>query len=305
MERAIFPQVLRQRLALAATWTATLLGLHAPALTATPRAPQNTTAPDLSLPPIRWAEVAALSEEQIVNYDSHTPLQYRVRHVDAKGDVAREVIESTDGSVARLLGRDGKPLSEAEDGAERARLEDLLNNPDTFFRHQRREAGSRSYATELLRAMPRSMIWTYAPGQPQLPGRPLAVVLDFKPDPQFKPPSLITEGLTGISGRLWVDVASHVVTRIQGGILHPVDFGFGGLLARVREGGTVKLEQVEAPNGRWLYSLLVEHLTIREVLVHTVEENAETTVTAIQPLPKPVPYRVAIQMLLALPPSPH
>lgn len=264
--------------------------------------PSGVPAADLSVPPVRWAEAAAVAEERIVNYDVEHPLRYRFRHVDARGEVLREVIESSDGPVARLLSRNGQPLTTAEDAAERERLQALLTNPADFFRHQHREAGSRNYATELLRAMPHAMLWTYVPGQPQLPGaaRP-AIVLDFKPDPQFKPPSLITEGLTGVAGRLWIDPESHVVTRIQGKVLQPVDFGWGGVFARIREGGTVELEQSDAGNGRWLFSHLVQHLTIREVLFHTVDEDSETTATNVQLLTKSVPYRTAIQMLLAIP----
>jgi hypothetical protein len=263
---------------------------------------QQPAAQDLALPPVRWAEAAAATEQQIINYDESDPLRYRVRRVDAKGETVREVIESRQGSVARLVLHNGQPLTAEEDADERQRLQAILDSPDAFLRHVHREAGSRSYAVELLRNMPKAMQWSYVPGQPQLPGASgAAVVLDFKPDPNFKPPSLITEALTGISGRVWVDVASHCVTRIQGKILHPVDFGWGGVLARIREGGYIELEQQKATDRRWLYSHLVEHITIREVLVHTTEENAEVTATGVHPLPAPLSVQDAVRMLLALP----
>ena len=50
---------------------------------------------------------------------------------------------------------------------------------------------------------------------------------------------------------------------------------------------------------------LIEHLTIREVLIHTVEENTEIIVTQVQQLPGPVSYKQAIQMLLSLPVPTH
>ncbi len=260
------------------------------------------SAQDLSLPPVRWAEAGAAMEEHIVNYDESAPLRYRVRKVDAKGETVREVIESKEGSVARLLERNGQPLTADENEAEKARLQAILDSPDAFLRHLRREAGSRSYAIELLRNMPKAMQWTYVPGQPQLPGATMpAVVLDFKPDPKFKPPSLIAEGLTGIAGRVWVDSASHCVTRIQGSILHTVDFGWGGVLARVKEGGYIELEQGRANDRRWLYSHLVEHITIREVLVHTTEEDTQANVIAVQSLPGPVSFQDAVHILLAMP----
>ena len=256
----------------------------------------------LNVPPVRWAEVAAANEEHVINYDNNNLLRYRVQKADAKGVVLRQVIESREGSVARLIERDGKPLTQDENTAERQRLQDILDSPETFLRRAHREEGAKSYTTELLRSMPKAMIWSYAPNQPQLGNAPgPAVVLDFKPDPAYKPTSLITEGLTGIAGRIWVDRNSQCVTRIQGRILHTVDFGWGGVLARVKEGGTVELEQRKVTDRRWLFSHLVEHIAIREVLIHTVEENTEMTAIDVEPLPAPISFREAIQSLLALP----
>ncbi len=257
---------------------------------------------DLALPPLRWAEWAGKSEQSIVNYDANALLRYRVRRVDAKGEFEREVIESRDGSVARLLSRDGHRLTADENTDERDRLQAILDSPDAFLRHVRRERGSRTYATELLQAMPKAMLWTYTQGQPQLAGATgPAIVLDFTPDPQFKPPSLVTEALSGIAGRMWVDAGTHCVTRFQGRVLHPVELGWGGVLARVKEGGSIELEQRRASDRRWLFSRLVEHLTIREVLVHTAEENVDMSATDVQPLPTPISVREAVKLLLALP----
>ena len=265
-------------------------------------ASRSAPGPDLSLPPVRWAEAAAGVQEGIVNDNGTVLLRYRMRKRDAKGDVLREVIESKEGSVARLIQRDGQALTAEENAAERERLEGILSSPDAFLRRVRRDGGSKSYATELLHSMPKAMLWSYVPGQPQLSGASgPAVVLDFKPDPNFKPPSLVTDGLKGVAGRVWIDAASHGVTRIEGQILHSVDFGWGGVLARVKEGGHIDMDQRQVANQRWLYSHISEHLSIREVLVHTVEENAELNTFDVQTLPAPVSYQQAIRMLLDVP----
>lgn len=257
---------------------------------------------DRSVPPIQWARVAAANEEHIIKYDNGELLRYKVDRKDAKGEVLRQVIESKEGSVARLLAHNGQPLTAEENTAERDRLQGILESPDAFLRRVQRDEGSKSYATELLHSMPGAMLWSYAPGQPQLPGVSGAqVVLDFKPDPKFKPPSLITEALTGIEGRVWVDASSRCVLRIQGQILHPVDFGWGGVLARIREGGYVEMDQRPAGEKRWLYAHLIERITIREVMVHTVQENVELRVSDVAPLPAPVSFREAVQQLLAIP----
>lgn len=304
-------RVARRKLTLCTPWTGAcllagsvwLLTMCRPAGAQGQRAAiAGTAAPDLQQAPVHWAELAARREEQILNYDRNASLRYRVHRKDAKGEVVREIIESNEGSVARLVEHNGQPLTAEENDAERKRLQGILDSPDAFLRRVRRDDGSRSYAGELLHAMPRAMLWSYVPGQPQLPGaQGVAVVLEFKPDPQFKPPSLITEGLTGIAGRIWIDAASGCMTRISGRILHPVDFGWGGMLARIKEGGTIELEQRRVTEHRWLYSHLVERISIREVLVHTAEENAEMTATDVAPLPAPLSFREAIQQLLALP----
>ena len=230
------------------------------------------------------------------------PLRYRVHKVDARGDVVREVIESREGNVARLIGRNAAPLSAEEDKAERARLEGILASPGEFLNREQRDRASRRFALELIQNMPAAMLWSFTPAQPQpANARGPQVVLDFTPDPAFKPPTLVTDGLTGIAGRIWIDAGSHCITRIEGHILHPVNFGWGGMLARISSGGTIGFEQEMAGDARWLYSRLSEHIVIREMMVHTVHQDAEMNVFDVQHLPALPTYQEAIRALLAIP----
>ena len=256
----------------------------------------------LSAAPRDWAQAAASNQEHIINEEPGVFLRYRVRKVDAKGDTTREVIESQEGNVARLVERNGGPLTADENKAERERLTDLLQSPEAFLKHERRERTARTYATELIRLLPQSMLWSYVPGQPQRANlHGTQVVLDFTPDPKFKPPTILSQGLTGIAGRVWIDAQTQHVTRIEGRFLHPVDFGWGGVLARIGEGGTVELEQTQATGQRWMYSRLNEHLTIREVLFHTVSENTQMAAWDAHPLPAKLSFQEAIHALLAMP----
>lgn len=265
---------------------------------------QGTAAPPTvsSRPPQTWAEEGAAHQERIVLAGEDVPLRYRVRKVDGRGDVTREVIESRDGAVARLVQRNGRPLIPAEDAAERERLEAILSHPEAWAKRHRREQAGREYALKLIRALPGAMIWSYVAGQPQLPeAHGPQIVLDFAPDPRFKPPTLITEGLSGIAGRVWLDAASRCVLRIDGRIVHPVDFGWGGMLARVSEGGTVQLDQAQVAEHRWFYTHMSEHVTVREMLVHTVNEQGESRAWDPKMLPAPLSGEQAVRELLAMP----
>ncbi len=253
-------------------------------------------------PPHAWIAAAVANQDRILTDDEAAPLRYRVRKIDNKGDRTREEIESREGNVARLVQRDGGPLTAVEDSAERARLQEILASPGDFLERKQRSRVARGYARELVHALPQAMFWTYAPGQPQPGGgHGLQVVVDFAPDPRYKPPTVVTEALKGIAGRVWIDAQSHCVTRIEGRVLHPLDFGWGGLLARITEGGTVTFEQTAVGEHRWLASRLSEHVAIREVLVHTVKENVEMTAWDAHLLPSPLSYQDAIRALLAIP----
>ncbi|MFC6644752.1 hypothetical protein ACFQBQ_03920 [Granulicella cerasi] len=259
----------------------------------------QTAAPSAPTP-VSWVQQAAAHEVHIIDDDGEFPVRYRVRRIDAKNDITREIIESRDGAVARLIQRNGAPLTAEEDAAERGRLQDILDDPSAFLKAKKRNTTARNYAINLVKLMPQAMIFTYTPGQPQPPNAPgQQIVLDFKPDPNFHPPTTISELLTGLEGRMWIDRRTGVLTRTEARVIKGVNFGWG-VLAHIYPGGTVEFEQAEVGNGRWVYSRLDEHVSVRELMIHTANENNRLSASDLRLLPNPLGYREAIQQLLAM-----
>jgi hypothetical protein len=253
-----------------------------------------------SEPPRFWIEQAAANEVHIIDTDGTFPIRYRQHKIDAKGDTTREIIESREGSVARLIERNGQPIAAAEDVGERDRLTAALASPSDFIKHHKRDASTRSDVISLVRLMPQAMIYTYVPGQPQPPNTTSKqIVIDFQPDPKFKPPTLLSGVLAGVAGRFWIDQQTHHLTRGEAHVLHDVDFGWG-ILGSVHRDGRVTFEQADTGNGRWFYSHLEEQLIFR-VLIKTVPENTIMTNSDFQQMPAMVPYQEAIRILLAMP----
>jgi hypothetical protein len=248
-----------------------------------------------------WAEAAVRNELKVIGKEGELPLRFRQRKVDAKGDTTREIIESKDGNVGRLVERNGQPLTAAEDEDERNRLATDIASPDDFMRHKKRDNATRDDVMQLVRLMPQAMIYSYTTGQPQTNGQSgREVVLDFHPNPAFHPPTMYSEMLTGLEGRVWIDAQSSCITRIEAHVLRPVNFGFG-IVAKIFPGGTVELEQTHAVGDRWVYSHVDEHLTARVLLVKTVPENAAITSWNFRPMNALLPYQDAIRLLLAMP----
>jgi hypothetical protein len=280
------------------------LGMFAVALLCAASARTQGQAPQTGMPegtPRSWAEAAANNELGIIDAEGSFPVRYRIRKVDAKGDTTREVIESKDGTVARMVERNGQPLTAEEDAGERERLNEVLSSPDEFLRHQHRSHESREYSKQLVRLLPSAMIYSYVPGQPQSnAAKTPQVVMDFRPDPAFKPPTMIANVLTGIEGRVWIDTRSRHMTRVETHVIRPVNFGLG-VIAHIYPGGTVLLEQARAGDDRWVYAHMEEHLTVRELMLRTVAQNTVMTSWDFRLLPSPMTYQDAVHTLLALP----
>jgi hypothetical protein len=273
-------------------------------------APQDAAAL-LAVPPRTWAVDTAANEILVVQHPG-SYLRYRMHVVDEKGDQIRDQIETLDGSVARLILRDGRPLTPDEDAAERSRLTDLLASPSAFHRHIDTEQTNKKRGVDILKLMPDAMLWTYAPNQPQTrvpppaPGTPPAapqIVLDFTPDPAWSPPTMTSEALTGLRGRIWIDSQTHRMVRLEGDLFRAINMGWG-VLAHVYPGGTILLQQTNAGGQRWIVDHIDERLSVRALMVKTVKQRLVFDTGDYQTI-GPLSYRDAIKLLLDSPLPTH
>jgi hypothetical protein len=273
---------------------------------AAPAAKTTISAPSsLSLAPRTWA-VDAAANELIALHHPGSYLRYRMHTLDEKGDQVRDIIECKDGTVARLILRDGRPLTADEDLAERRRLNDMIASPANFARHIKNDATGKKIANDMIKLMPDAMIYSYTPGQPQTGRGSEApeIVLDYKPNPKFVPPTTTSEALTGLEGRVWIDSKTHQLVRMEGTIFQPVNLGWG-LLAHIYPGGKLVLEQTNAGGQRWIFDQFVQQVSVRALMVKTLNVHVNIGASDFQTLPEPIPYQDAIKMLLATPLPTH
>jgi hypothetical protein len=254
----------------------------------------------LSVPARSWI-VDAAANELIALHHKDSYLRYRMHAVNEKGDQVRDIIESKDGTVARLTMRDGKPLTEEQDKWERQRLNDMLASPAAFAKHIRNGESERKIADRLVPMMPDAALYSYTPGQPQTGtnGGALEVVIDYKPNPQFSPPNTEAEALTGLEGRVWIDAKTHYVVRMEGTVSHGVNFGWG-MLAHIYPGGTLVLNQTDAGGNRWIFTNFSMELSVRALMVKTLNVKSHVEASNYQTI-APMSYQDAIHLLLDTP----
>ena len=251
--------------------------------------------------PHDWVVLAAHNELDVITHEGPY-LRYRSHVIDGKGDRIRDIIESRDGTVARTIATEGKPLEREADTAERQRLQDLAASPSDFARHTKNDAGAKKIATDLIRLMPDAMLYTPASGfgNAHSPAGGPVVVLDFKPNPHWNPPTTSAEALTGIEGRVWIDASSGYVLRLDADLFRSVNIGWG-MLAHIYPGGKMTFEQGNVGGGRWIYSHFSNSARVRALMVKSIDISSEVTASNFQLLPSPLSYQDAIALLLATP----
>jgi hypothetical protein len=253
-----------------------------------------------SIPPRSWV-VDAAANELIALHHKDSYLRYRMETVNEKGTQVRDVIESKDGTVARLILKDGKPLTPEQDKGERERLNDMIASPESYAKHVKNGESEKKMADTLVPLMPDAMINTYTPGQPQSgrDGGALEIVLDYKPNPKWVPPNTEAQALTGLEGRVWIDAKTRNVVRMEGTIFRGVNFGWG-MLAHIYPGGKLVLNQTDAGGNRWIFTDFSMQLSVRALMVKTLNIHSTAKASDFQTL-APLTYQDAIHLLLSTP----
>jgi hypothetical protein len=299
----------------AARWAYLLLALASSASLLGERSSQDQTQPaevrsssspsaTNSADPKALAQRCVAHEAELILH-RNSFLRYRMHTVDEKGDQVRDQIETSEGLVARLILRDGKPLTQEEDTAERGRLNYLLDTPASFAHHIKNEQTNKKMGIDVLKLIPDAMLWSYAPGQPPLPdhtasefSRPL-VVLDFKPNPAWSPPTLPAQALTGLAGRVWIDAEAQQMIQLEGSLIKPVNVGWG-MLAHLYPGASLSLHQTPAAGDRWIVDHVIEQLNVRALMLKTIHQRLMYETSSYQQVPA-MTYPQAIKILLETP----
>jgi hypothetical protein len=254
-----------------------------------PSAPAQSTALD---PTALVRRALAHRAESDAN---HRPLRYLLHKTEQRHgitrDTTKEIIETKDGDVARLIAIDGKPLPPAVDRAELGRLDALASHPELQEHRHRSEQRDAARINHLMALLPEAFLYRIEGVAPC--GASQCYHLHFAPNPRFSPPDLEADVLRGITGELWIDRAQERLTRIDAHFTADVDFGFG-LLGKLNKGGTILVEQTDISNHDWELTSLQLKLTGKALLVKSLELQITEQTSHFSPAPPNLTYRDAI-----------
>jgi len=211
--------------------------------------------------------------------------------VDRKPDssVKQWVAETHSGTLDRVLDKNGQRVAKAE---ARSQMESFAR--DTAARAKQRTSGEHDdkQAAEMLKTLPQAFLWSETGTEDG------DVVLHFKPNPQFHPPTYQSRVFAAMEGDMKVDRSQHRIVSLKGRMIHDVRF-FGGLLGYLKAGGSFDVERRETGQGEWQITETHVHIQGHALLFKNISEEEDEEKSKFKPLPENISLAEAERELLA------
>ena len=239
----------------------------------------------------------SLSTELRAAQDTSHPMRYRLRKSSPRLTSTKEILETRDGDVARLVAVFDKPLSPTDELQEQARLDTLAGDPTRQRHRKQNEEEDAGIVFKLLRMMPKAFVYQYAGRGAGASGT--VEKFTFKPNPSFDPPDIETQALTSMTGEIWIDAAQERVARLEGHLEQDTNYGWG-ILGKLNKGGWLVIEQADVGERQWRIVHVQLQMNLRVLFKNKSFDTVEE-MTQYAPLPVGLSYVQAIQMLRAAP----
>jgi hypothetical protein len=235
----------------------------------------------------------ALAAELKAAQDTEHPMQYRLRKSTPRVTSTKQIVETSDGAVARLLTINDAVPDPSERHKDDARLDALLADPNRQRKRKQSEQDDAGRAMKVLRALPKAFLYRYAGSVSE--GPDTLERYTFSPNPKFSSSDLELQVLSAMTGELSINAAKERVVRLEGHLQQDVDIGWG-LLARLNKGGSILIEQADVGQGQWRIVHFQMEMNGR-VLFKVRRFDTTEEETQFAPVPSGMTYQQAIQML--------
>ncbi len=234
-------------------------------------------------------------ETQLKDPGGNIHFMYRLHRQTPERDEVREVLETSDGTLARLIMANGKPLSDDQQQAEEQRLSRYVNDPSQWQQRRKRQKDDEERSNRMLAELPNAFRYTYE-GTETGPNGEEWTRLSFSPNPNYQAPSRELRVFEGMEGKMWVDVAANRLVRMQAKLIRDVDFGWG-ILGRLYRGGSFEIEQRDIGSGRWDVIKTVLNFDGKELMLKNLHIKDTETLSDFHRVPEKISLAEGVKML--------
>ena len=232
----------------------------------------------------------SLEHELAEEARDHTHWRFHYHREDEKNNIDRDVIETSEGSLARTLLRWGKPLTAEQRQEDDARMRKQVSDAEERARIAKRNREDDEKVQKMLRAISKAFIFEYAGEENGL------VRLSFVPNPHYDPPSMEQRIFRSLNGNLWIDRSASRLAGVAGTLFEDVSFGWG-ILGRLYKGGAFKVVQRDVGEGHWEVVSEEVNMVGRAVLFKTITRKQSEVFTDFRHMPDSITISQAYEML--------
>ena len=230
----------------------------------------------------------AMQAELQADKNDHTRWRYRDAKKDGT-DTVSIVVETDHGSVKRVINRNGQPLNEAEAKAEDERVQRFIHDPAQLAKQRKDGAQDGKNAEELLRMLPDAFKWTVQSEDAK------TLTLHFEPNPEFHPPDIQSRVLGDMVGELVVNKEQNRIETIRGKLVEDVTIGWG-LLGRLHQGGTFRVERREVAPKLWQITETHVHIEGKALFFKEIGQQQDEVQTEFTQVPPGTTLEQAAEM---------
>ncbi len=214
----------------------------------------------------------------------------------------RLYVETTDALAAMLIAVNDQPLTEQQQKGEDDHLAWLMNTPDQLRKKHAREKEDEARTLQIVKALPDAFLYEYAGTEKSEAGMgetgDQLAKLNFKPNPNYSPPSRVEQVLAGLQGYLLIDTKAQRVARIDGTLARDVSFGWG-ILGRLDKGGRFLVKQADLGlgDGAWGITEISLNVTGKLLLFKPLNMVSDETLSDFRKMPAHMTFAQGVELL--------
>jgi hypothetical protein len=236
-------------------------------------------------------ELVRQTIENELNQHSDSQYMFREWRKTPEGSKTKEVIETQDGSVARLVAINDKPLTPEEAQTEDTRLKNLLAHPEIQQQKKKEQQQDDERVRKMFKELPKAFLYQELPSDSKD-----LVHLSFQPNPKYEPSSHETAVFKSMSGQMWINEKEKRLARIEGTLFKDVNFGWG-LLGHLDKGGHFTVQQSKIGPDRWDVTDMDVWFTGKALLFKTINERELEKMTDFRRVPNRLTLAQGIDLL--------
>jgi hypothetical protein len=199
-------------------------------------------------------------------------------------------IDTNDGVLYRVLQRDYKPLTPAEESTEKARLDSLVSSPSSLAKNKRDSAEDDRKTSSIFAILPQTSLFYFEKRDANLG------TIKFHPNPAYSPSGIESKVVAGMEGAMTVDLNKMRLLSIDGVEAKDVTFFLG--LGKIHQGSTIQLKRMEIAPGIWGTSNYAIHMNGQVLFLKSFNQEGQETRTKFTRVAPDLSARQALQIIL-------